>query len=331
MIAGDSPKKIFIGIDIGSVSVNIAVIDENYEVLSKKYIRTSGEPIGAVKSGLLAQRELVASGCRITGVGTTGSGRQLIGHLIGADEIKNEITAHAAAAIHYYPDVSTVLEIGGQDSKIIVIRDRVVVDFAMNTICAAGTGSFLDQQAARLGIDISEFGRWASISSNPTKIAGRCGVFAESDMIHKQQMGYRKEDIIAGLCYSLVYNYMNNVGRGKKVEDRVVFQGGVAANSGIIRAFTDVLGRPVTIPPHHDVMGAIGVAIIAAKNSRKYGHDSKFKGFDNIEGNVSSSIFECAGCANRCEIVSVKKDDRKAFNLGGRCGKFDYAGGEGQG
>lgn len=325
MTSPSGAKKLFLGVDIGSVSVNIAVIGEDYGLVAKKYIRTSGDPVGAVKKGLSEMEETLSANGSIAGAGTTGSGRQLIGHLIGADEIKNEITAHAAAAIHYYPDASTVLEIGGQDSKIIIIRDGVVVDFAMNTICAAGTGSFLDQQAGRLGIDIAEFSRRASLSSNPTKIAGRCGVFAESDMIHKQQMGYLRDDIIAGLCYSLVYNYMNNVGRGKKIEDRVVFQGGVAANSGIIRAFSDVLGRRVTIPEHYDVMGAVGVAIIAAKNFQKHGRATGFRGAGSVGGEVRSSVFECAGCANRCEIVSVKKDGKTAFNLGGRCGKFDYS------
>ena len=147
----------------------------------------------------------------ICGVATTGSARYLAGVVLGADLIKNEITSHAVAAMHYIPEVQTVVEIGGQDSKIILIRDSVVVDFGMNTVCAAGTGSFIDHQAARLNVNIEEFGGQALKSTAPVRIAGRCTVFAESDMIHKQQIGHRPEDIVYGLCQALVRNYLNNV------------------------------------------------------------------------------------------------------------------------
>jgi len=320
-------KKVFIGVDIGSVSVNLAIIDEKRNIIAKRYIRTSGAPVAAVKCALGEQKELFENnGFEVCGVATTGSGRNLIGHLIGADEIKNEITAHAVASMYYYPDVSTIIEIGGQDSKIIIIRNGVVVDFAMNTICAAGTGSFLDQQAQRLGIDIKDFGGYAVKSSSPTKIAGRCGVFAESDMIHKQQVGYCREDIIAGLCFALAHNYLNNVGRGKKIENKVVFQGGVAANEGIIKAFSEILARPIHVCRHYDVMGAIGAAMIAAKRFEKESvFKTAFKGFESLEGEIASATFECGQCSNSCEIISVKKDGKKLFNMGGRCGRFDYA------
>ncbi|HNY10421.1 MAG TPA: acyl-CoA dehydratase activase [Candidatus Wallbacteria bacterium] len=313
--------RVYAGVDVGSVSVNVAALDEELNVVHKQYIRTAGAPIAAVKKGLA---ELSGKGLTISGIGTTGSGRHLAGLLIGADEIKNEITAHSVASMHYYPEASTVLEIGGQDSKIIIIHDRVVVDFAMNTICAAGTGSFLDQQAQRLGIDIRDFGALAAASSRPTKIAGRCGVFAESDMIHKQQIGYSKEDIIAGLCDALVQNYLNNVGHGKKIEKRIVFQGGVAANSGIVKSFMRALNAEITVPEHYDVMGAIGAAIITARSFRKNkSRITAFKGFECAEGAIESTVFECAACSNQCEIVSVKKDSRKLFNIGGRCGRYD--------
>ena len=149
--------------------------------------------------------------------------------------------AHAVASSTLYPEVQTILEIGGQDSKIIILRNGIVSDFAMNTVCAAGTGSFLDHQSQRLGIPIEQFGEYALKSTVPVTIAGRCSVFAESDMVHKAQMGYSKEDIISGLCHALVRNYMNNVGKGKDVQGPVVFQGGVAFNKGIIKAFEDEL------------------------------------------------------------------------------------------
>ncbi len=192
----------------------------------------------------------------------------MAGVVIGADTVKNEITAHAVAAMHLVPGVKTVFEIGGQDSKMIIIRDRVVTDFAMNTVCAAGTGSFLDQQAARLNIPIEEFGRRAAESRTPVRVAGRCAVFAESDMIHKQQAGHQIADILGGLCQALVRNYLNNVGKGKPICDPVVFQGGVAANTGMKRAFEEALGYPVVVPPHYDVMGAIGAALLRCRSGR---------------------------------------------------------------
>lgn len=223
------------GIDVGSVSTNITLIDENNNLLEKLYMRTDGQPIESIRTGLTDMYERMGQSIEIVGVGTTGSGRQLAAAIVGADVVKNEITAHAVAAQKEIPDVRTIIEIGGQDSKIILLKNNVVHDFAMNTVCAAGTGSFLDRQAARLGISIEDFGAYAVRSENPVRIAGRCAVFAESDMIHKQQMGYSREDIVRGLCDALARNYLANLGKGKKLESPVVFQGGVAANIGIIQ------------------------------------------------------------------------------------------------
>lgn len=169
--------------------------------------------------------------------GTTGSARKLVGAMLGATMVKNEITAHAVGTTTLYPDVRTILEIGGQDSKIILVENGVAVDYAMNTLCAAGTGSFLSSQAKRLGVEVEDFGKIALTSKHPTQLAARCTVFAESDLVHKIQMGHTKEDIIAGLCRSVVNNYLNNVGKGKKIVSPVVFQGGVSKNIGVVEAF----------------------------------------------------------------------------------------------
>jgi len=193
------------GIDVGSVSTNIVLMDENNNVHYKKYMRTQGKPIEVLKSGI-GEIETLKDDIDIIGVGVTGSGRNLASIIVGADVVKNEITAHAVAGLDFLPDVKTIIEIGGQDSKIIILRDKIVTDFAMNTVCAAGTGSFLDRQAIRLGIDISEFGDLALQSNNSVRIAGRCAVFAESDMIHKQQLGHNQADIAKGLGEVLVRN-----------------------------------------------------------------------------------------------------------------------------
>ncbi|TDX51164.1 acyl-CoA dehydratase activase [Orenia marismortui] len=313
-------KEGYMGIDVGSVSTNIAIIDQDRKVLEKLYIRTEGQPIRAIQEGLMRIKDSID--IEILGVGTTGSARNLAGVIVGADITKNEITAHAVAASTVVPEVQTVLEIGGQDSKIIILRDGVVVDFAMNTVCAAGTGSFLDQQASRLNISIHEFGKIALKANNPVRIAGRCSVFAESDMIHKQQLGHNLEDIIAGLCQALVRNYLNNVGKGKEILGPVVFQGGVAANKGIKESFESELGLKVIVPEYHDVMGAIGSAVLAYEAVKEKGK-SNFKGFDTSDFNYHVSSFECEGCPNHCEIINIHQEDEVIARWGSKCPKWE--------
>ena len=202
---------------------------------------------------------------RVRAVGTTGSARRLVGAMCGAAVVKNEITAHAVGTTFLHPDVRTILEIGGQDSKIICVENGIAVDYAMNTLCAAGTGAFLSSQAHRLGVEVEEFGEIALTSKKPANIAARCTVFAESDLVHKIQVGYAREDIIAGLCRAVATNYLNNVGKGKQIVAPVVFQGGVSKNAGVVRAFEDELGMEVLVDADGHLMGAFGVALLAAE------------------------------------------------------------------
>jgi len=255
--------KIYLGIDVGSVSTNVAAIDEKSNVIVTTYIRTHGNPLKSVQEGLTIVKEKISKDSVVAGVGVTGSARYLIAAMTNADIVKNEITAHAIAATHFYPDAATIMEIGGQDSKIIIMEKGIVTDFAMNNVCAAGTGSFLDQQSTRLGIPIEDFGARALESTTEVRIAGRCTVFAESDMVHKQQLGYTKNDIINGLCEALVRNYFSTVAKGKNIKEPILFQGGVAANMGIRRAFKNYLKKEIIIPEYYNVMGAIGSAILA--------------------------------------------------------------------
>lgn len=313
----------YLGIDVGSVSTNLVVIDGDSRVLVALYLRTRGQPILAVQEGMRRVDEaLKGKVVEICGVGTTGSARTLSGVIVGADTIKNEITAHAVAASRLVPDVQTVLEIGGQDSKIILLREGIVTDFAMNTVCAAGTGSFIDHQAARLHIPIEEFGALALQSKSAVRIAGRCSVFAESDMIHKQQMGHQFPDIIAGLCDALVRNYLNNVGKGKEILPPVVFQGGVAANAGIRAAFEKALGLKVIVPDYFSVMGAIGAALLA-KAAVQEKKQTAFRGFDVAGLEYQATSFECQGCPNVCEIVNITVEGEVLARWGGRCGKWE--------
>ncbi|NLV15885.1 MAG: 2-hydroxyglutaryl-CoA dehydratase [Syntrophomonadaceae bacterium] len=313
--------KAYLGVDVGSVSTNLVALDSEFKVLETIYLRTMGNPVKASQEGyqMLISR---LPGLKVMGVGATGSGRNLVAAMLGVDEVKNEITAHAVGATHFFPGVQTVMEIGGQDSKLIMLRDGVVIDFAMNTVCAAGTGSFLDQQSLRLNIPIEEFGGYALRAGQPVRIAGRCGVFAESDMIHKQQMGYPTEDIIAGLCEALARNYLNNLGKGKEIKPPVVFQGGVAANKGLLQAFEKMLQLEILVPDYYDVMGAVGVALLAAEAVQ--GRKTTFRGNKFIlEGDFQSNSIECTGCPNACEVVSIQRHGQVLAYFGDRCRRWD--------
>lgn len=307
----------YLGIDIGSISTKGVVIDESDKIIASLYIWTEGNPINSVKKLINELKKEIPEGYIVRGIGTTGSARKLIGLLVDANVVKNEITAHAVGTLSVNPNVRTILEIGGQDSKIILINNGIIVDYAMNTLCAAGTGSFLSSQAKRLDIPIEEFGKLALKSKNPAKIAARCTVFAESDLIHKAQVGYSKEDIVAGLCKSIVLNYLNNVGKGKKILEPVVFQGGVSKNEGVLKYFRDVLGMNVTVDPNSHLMGALGIAILSRKHSdgREYNLDIKDIEFKTV-GN------ECNGCSNNCEILRIFKDKKLVDTWGSMCGKF---------
>lgn len=309
------------GIDVGSVSTNLVIIDSQGKLMEKIYLRTEGQPIKALCESVRLVSKRFADQ-EIRAVGATGSGRQLAGAIVGSDVVKNEITAHAVATQYLIPDVKTILEIGGQDSKIILLKNGVVHDFAMNTVCAAGTGSFLDRQAARLGIPIEKFGEYALRSKSAVRIAGRCAVFAESDMIHKQQTGCCNEDIICGLCEALVRNYLTNLAKGKALESPIVFQGGVAANVGIVAAFEKSLEQKVIVPEYFDVMGAYGAALLALEKTSKVDCKTEFKGFAMLQRDFTSKSIECKDCPNFCEIVEISTSQEIIARWGGRCGKW---------
>lgn len=312
--------KYYLGIDVGSVSTNIVVIDENNNLIFKNYLRTQGKPINVLQNGISDLFDSIDEDM-INGVGVTGSGRYLASVIVGADVIKNEITCHAVATLNYNKDIRTIIEIGGQDSKIIILRDGIVTDFAMNTVCAAGTGSFLDRQALRLGIDIKEFGDMSIKSNAPVRIAGRCAVFAESDMIHKQQMGHNQNDIVKGLCQALVRNYLSNVAKGKEMKSPIAFQGGVAANGGIKDAFELELKDQLVIPDNFDVMGAIGAAILGKGevNTKK---NSNFKGSNIYNNEYTVNGIECDYCSNLCEVLEIKEEGKVLARFGDKCGRW---------
>ena len=351
------PLRAYLGIDIGSISTNLAVIDENCNLLSKRYLMTAGQPIEAVKQGLKEIGEEVGDRVEIICVGTTGSGRYMIADYVGADIVKNEITAQATAAAFIDKSVDTIFEIGGQDSKYISLRDGVIVDFEMNKACAAGTGSFLEEQAEKLSISVKDdFASLAFSAENPCRLGERCTVFMENSLMSNLQRGADKNNLLAGLAYSIVQNYINRVVAGKPVGENIFFQGGVAFNKSVVAAFEKYLNKKITVPPNHDVTGAIGMALIArehmkdrnalsvkdrealsvmsnelkAKNkdaSRITHHASRvtsFKGFELSRRQYNIASFECKGCPNVCEINRIKIEGEEGHLFyGGRCEKYD--------
>ncbi|MBI5681932.1 MAG: CoA activase, partial [Deltaproteobacteria bacterium] len=302
---------VFIGIDIGSVSANTVVVTENREILEERYTRTKGQPLETARdvlSDILSRYPIET----IKAVAATGTGGKTIAPLIGASWT-NEVIAQSKAIEYFHPEVRTAIEMGGEDAKMILLApdDAVrsqgsgvrskkirVEDFAMNAVCAAGTGSFLDQQATRLGLTIEQFGELALKSKNPPRVAGRCSVFAKSDMIHLQQAATPDYDIVAGLCYAVARNFKSTIGRGKTFLKPVVFQGGVAANPGVRKAFKDVLelgDNEFIIPKYFASMGALGAVFTADYRGQisnlspiNEHHASQFKGLKELEEYIAS-------------------------------------------
>jgi len=319
------PLPVFLGVDVGSVSTNVVLVDAGGVVVARSYLPTAGRPLEAVQKGLLAVGCQVDRRVAVVGAATTGSGRHLVASLVGADVVRNEITAQARGALQCDPEVDTVFEIGGQDSKYIRMDRGVVVDFRMNNACAAGTGSFLEEQAEKLGLDVTrDFSPMALAASEPVCLGERCTVFMESDLVHHQQNGANLGDLVGGLAYSVAENYLNRVVGTRPVGRRVLFQGGVAGNASVVSALERLTQRPIGVPPHHDVTGAIGAALLAAEErARKPGEPTRFRGFEAAERRCSSQVFECRACANRCEVSRVVIEGAETAFYGARCDIFD--------
>ncbi len=310
-------KECYLGVDIGSISTKGVIIDNNNKIITSAYIWTEGNPVEAVRKLLNILKDKLPKQYQVKGIGTTGSARKLIGLMLKACIVKNEITAHAIGTLTFYPNVRTILEIGGQDSKIILIKNGIITNYAMNTLCAAGTGSFLSSQAKRLGIKVEDFGDYALKSKNPVKIAARCTVFAESDLVHKSQVGYAKEDIIAGLCKSVVLNYLNNVGKGKKIVGPIIFQGGVSKNKGVVKYFKEILKEDIIVDENSHLMGAIGIAVLARRNKTGHTYSLELKNVKFI-----TKAFECHRCPNTCELLKIYRNDELVDSWGSKCGKY---------
>ncbi len=315
---------VYMGIDVGSVSTNLVLLDEAGEVVKEIYVKTDGRPVEVVNKGLADIWNEMGPRLDILGVATTGSGRELIGELLGADTVNDEITAHKTGAtfigrklIDRVPD--TIFEIGGQDSKFISLQDGIVVDFAMNEACAAGTGSFLEEQAEKLGISIiGEFAELALSSPAPVRLGERCTVFMERDVNSYLQRGANKEALVAGLAYSIAYNYLNRLVGQRHIGDTIYFQGGTAYNDAVAAAFSMILGKDIVVPPHNGVVGAIGVALLAREKMSATGAPSRFRGWDIEQVDYKVREFTCKGCSNECDIRQFTIGEEKTY-WGDKC------------
>ncbi|HLK63387.1 MAG TPA: acyl-CoA dehydratase activase [Bryobacteraceae bacterium] len=314
----------YLGLDIGSVSTNVVAIDEFGTVIHDIYLRTAGRPIEAVQQGLSELERVWGKRLRIMGAGTTGSGRELIAEFAGADVVNDEITAHKTGAIHISrtlggEPVDTIFEIGGQDSKFISIENGIVVDFAMNEACAAGTGSFLEEQAEKLGIGIKgEFAKLALGAPSPTRLGERCTVFMERDVSGWLHKGETVPNLVAGLAYSIALNYLNRVVRRRKIGNVIYFQGGTAYNDAVTAAFASLLGKKITVPPYNGVMGAIGMALIARQWREATGAATRFRGYHLDQLQLSTRDFVCKACSNLCDMKEFVIEGQKSY-WGDKC------------
>ena len=316
----EGETDVYLGIDVGSVSTNLVVIDESGHLLKEIYVPTSGRPVEVVAAALREIDTELGSRINVCGVGTTGSGRELIGEFTGADSVNDEITAHKTGAMHVchqlgMPMVDTIFEIGGQDSKFIRIQEGVVVDFTMNEACAAGTGSFLEEQAEKLGVQIKgEFARLALSSHSPIRLGERCTVFMARDVSSLLLKGASVPDLCAGLAYSVALNYLNRVVRGRNLGDVIYFQGGTAYNDAVAAAFASILkDKTIIVPPHNGVIGAIGMALIARDRIASTRSKTRFRGFELDRVQFTSHDFVCKACSNYCEMKEFQIEGEKTY------------------
>ncbi|TAN39066.1 MAG: hypothetical protein EPN25_12585 [Nitrospirae bacterium] len=313
---------IFVGVDIGSVSEKIVAVNPQGEILYSDYCYTHGLVLEQLIE-LFKGFQKMGFAEHVLGMGVTGSGRYLGAKVLGADVVKNEISSQVLGTRHLIPDCDTIIEIGGQDAKFITLGRDNRLDFQMNRLCAAGTGSFLQEQALRLHIDLEhDFSELALSSGSPVRLGNKCTVFMESDLVHYVQKGYPVEDLLAGLSYAVAGNFLDRVAQHKPFGKLISFQGGVAANEAVRSAFENLLEKPVHVSEQHKVIGALGAALFAreAYERREYSASGyRPRALENIR---EVRVFQCSGCPNRCFIHQLSVDGAAVF-LGGICGKYE--------
>ena len=323
------PIRAFLGFDIGSTSTKYALINDSGEIIHKYYVPTRGKPIEVTQGLIETLSHAMGSHVDLLAVATTGSGRNVVGDFLNADLVIDEITAHARGAVEVDAKVDTVFEIGGQDSKYIRIDRTHPVDFDMNKVCAAGTGSFLHELASKMKINIvGEFQEIALSAKNPIHLAERCTVFMESDLVSFAQKGAKRDDLIAGLCYAIVHNYLNRVVGKRFIGQRIMFLGGPSLNRGIVAAFERILERPILVPRHREVLGAYGAALLVKEKFQWNEISPQIRNlYDLASIEVKFNEIICRAdkkCHNECKLKVYKFGGRKSI-WGGDCGRYEVS------
>lgn len=318
-----------LGLDVGSTTTKAVLIRENDNgILASVYIKTLGDPIKAAKACYASLRDQLNCKIKIIGLGVTGSGRQIAGLHALTESVYNEISAHAAAAVYFDPEVDTIFEIGGQDAKYTHIINGVPCDYAMNEACSAGTGSFLEESAAEfLNIDVHQIEKVAMESSLPPDFNDQCAAFIGSDIKTAMQENIAIKDIVAGLVYSICKNYLNRVKGSRFVGKKIFMQGGVCYNKAVPVAMAALLDKNVIVPPLPGLMGAFGVALMVKEKITNSITAERDFDLDRLiaRGVSHESPFICTGgnikCDRKCAISVIKIEGAK-YPFGGICGKY---------
>jgi predicted CoA-substrate-specific enzyme activase len=311
----------YLGIDIGSTSTKAVLMGTGHQVLAGLYTRTAGRPIQAVQAILAGIDDMIRNkGIRLTiiGAGTTGSGRKLIGKIMGADGVIDEITTHARAAIELNPHVDTIIEIGGQDSKFTTLQNGRVTFSAMNNVCAAGTGSFIEEQAQKLGCPLSEYSMRTEQQKSPLA-SDRCTVFMERDLNHYLSEGYTVNEVLAAVLHSVRENYLSKVADENSIGDVISFQGATAKNKALVAAFEQRLGQPILVSRYCHLAGALGTALMLSEQAIT---QTGFRGLDLYRKPIPIQSETCELCTNHCKLTVADVDSERVA-YGFLCGR-DY-------
>lgn len=309
----------WLGLDVGSTSTKAVLLDgATLEIVDREYQLSNREPIKAIKRVIteILSRHPDKS---IAGGATTGSGRRLAKALLDAPLAVDEISCQVMGCMLTDPSVRSIIEIGGQDSKFISLDQFGIPSwFNMNSICSAGTGAFLTSAAREFKVPVEKLGTCSRSAECAVAITGRCGVFAESDIVSKQQAGYPINSIVKGMCKALAQNYLSNVCRSKKLDAPIMFTGAVALNEGVVDAFDELTGQKILVHPDQRVSGALGAAFVALARDARGGFREC-----RAETQFGSHTFNCRDCSNECEVSLIHRDNHIVCALGSRCGKYE--------
>ncbi len=312
---GDMMDKLYMGIDVGTSYTKGVIIDKYDNIMSSYCIETLGDSIMAVKTVILKMKnDIDLSKYKVMSVGVTGFAKKMVGVFLDSQVIRNEVMAVSASVLRMYPDVRCIIDIGGEDSKIIIIDNGRIADMVMNTACGAGIGNFLLNLSKKMGVSLSDF---SNLGSSNSHITSRCMIYAWSDLLDKISTGYSKEDILGSACKMVSKNYINGVCKGKNIREPIVFAGGVSNNLTVVRCLEKELGKKIIVNKNSQLFGCIGVAILARESKIE-----KEFNFDINNGSIETEMISCNNCDKECSIVTIYKNNDLIDAWGNKCDKF---------